>query len=169
MHGKASRASGRRGGRLEISMLGQIPTPIRIVVPAILLAALLHAQSVRAEIRIAGGADAVQVEARDAPVEEVLSGLRARFGLQYRNAASLDRRVSGTYEGSLQRVVRRLLEGYDFVLKSESGTVEVVVVGAGKPGGARPAPALAPAASAATAAPTAAPPPVPPTRKRRAH
>jgi hypothetical protein len=138
-------------------MLGHIHTPLAALVTAVLL---LHGQSVRAEVRIAGREDAVQVEARDAPVEEVLSGLRASFGLQYRSGTSLDRRVSGTYEGSLQRVVRRLLEGYDFVLKSEDGAVEVVVVGAGKPGEARPAPASTPAS---------VPPAVPPTRKRRAH
>src|SRR5262245_52149808 len=91
----------------------QMRGKMQIVIPIILLAML--AQSVHAEVRIGGGADAMTVEARDAPVEEVLSRLRARFGLRYRNSASLDRRVNGTYHGSLEHVVRRLLEGYDFV------------------------------------------------------
>jgi hypothetical protein len=126
-------------------MPGQLQTPMPMVVPAILLAALLHAQSACAEVRITGNAEAVRVEAHDAPVEEVLSGLRASFSLQYRSIASLDRRVTGTYQGPLQRVVRRLLEGYDFVLKTENGTVEVVVIGGtGKPGAAGAAPGPTP-------------------------
>lgn len=84
------------------------------------------------------------VEARDASVEEVLSGLRARFGLRYRNSASLDRRVNGTFQGSLERVVRRLLEGYDFVLKTNSDTFEVLVIGTAKSGGAQSAPSATP-------------------------
>ncbi len=137
-------------------MPGQIRTPTAVLLPAILLAALLHGASARAEVRIAGAADAIQVEARDAPLEEVLSALRANFGLRYRSGATLDRRVSGIYEGPLQRVVSRLLEGYDFVLKSEAGVVEVLVVGGGQTGQARPSPVPAPS-------------PVPPTPRRRGH
>ncbi len=115
-------------------MSRHIYPPARLLVPAILLAALLHAQSVRAEVRIAGVADAVRVDARDAPIEEVLAALGQSFGLRYRSTASLDRKVTETYEGSLPRVVRRLLEGYDFILKTQSGTVEVVVIGTAKLG-----------------------------------
>jgi hypothetical protein len=117
----------------------QIHVPTSLLVPAILLAALLHAHSVRAEVRIAGGPNAVQVETRDAPIEEVLAALGKSFGLHYRSTASLNRRVTGTFEGPLQQVVRRLLEGYDFVLKTNSGNLEVVVIGVAKRE-ARPAP-----------------------------
>src|SRR5215207_3554898 len=65
--------------------------------------------SVRAEVGISGPSEAIQFEVRDAPVQEVLAALRASFGLQYRAVGVLDRRISGTYEGSLQRVVRRVL------------------------------------------------------------
>jgi hypothetical protein len=120
----------------------QIHAPARLLVPAILLAALFPAPSVRADARITGEPDAVRVEARDAPVEEVMAALGASFGLRYRSTASLSRRITGTYEGSLQRVVPRLLDGYDFVMKSSSGGVEVMVYGVVKPGEA-PAPRAA--------------------------
>jgi hypothetical protein len=105
-----------------------------ILLPAILVASFLYVHSVRGEVRVAGHPEAVQVEARDAPVQEVLAALNASFGLQYRGVASLDRRISGTYEGPLQRVVRRLLDGYDFIAKMDAGTVEVVIIGAAVPG-----------------------------------
>jgi hypothetical protein len=63
-------------------MSRHICPPVRLLVPAIVLAALLHAQSVRAEVRIAGVADAVRVDARDAAIEEVLAALRQSFGLR---------------------------------------------------------------------------------------
>jgi hypothetical protein len=120
----------------------------RVVVPAILLAALFHAHSVCAEARVTGQPDTVRVEARDAPVEEVLAALGASFGLHYRSTMSLSRRVTGTYVGSLQRVVSRLLIGYDFVMKTDSGSVEVMVYGMAKPDEAGPAPTTAQAPTA---------------------
>jgi hypothetical protein len=101
-----------------------------ILLPAILVASFVHVHSVRGEVRVAGHTEAVQVEARDAPVQDVLAALNTSFGLQYRGVASLDRRISGTYEGSLQQVVRRLLDGYDFIVKMDARTVEVVIIGA---------------------------------------
>jgi hypothetical protein len=105
----------------------------RLLIPAVLLAALFHAHSVRAEARVTGQPDNVRVEARDSSVEEVLAALGASFGLRYRSTASLGRRITGTYAGSLQRVVTRLLNGYDFVMKTDSGSVEVAVYGVANP------------------------------------
>ena len=99
------------------------------LVTAILLAALCHAQSVRAEARISGAPDAVRVEADDASVDEVMAALGASFDLRYRSPVSLTRRVTGTYEGSLQNVVARLLDGYNFVLRTGSEGVEAWVYG----------------------------------------
>jgi hypothetical protein len=123
----------------EYSMPRQIHIGGRLPVVAILLAALLHAHSVGAETGITGEPDAVRVEARDASLEEVLAALKASFGLHYRSSASLDRRVNGKYEGPLQRVVTRLLEGYDFVVKNRAGNIEVIVFGMAKSGVIPPA------------------------------
>jgi hypothetical protein len=112
----------------------QIHAPAWLAVTAILFATLLHADFVRAEARVSGVPDAVLVEARDAAVDEVMAALNTTFGLQYRSPASLSRRVSGTYEGSLQRVVALLLDGYDYVMKTDAGVVEVWVYGSVKPG-----------------------------------
>ncbi len=130
----------------------QFDGPAPLLVTAILLAALFHAQSVRAEARISGEPDAVRVEARDASVDEVMAALVASFDLRYRSPASLTRRVTGTYEGSLQQVVGRLLDGYNFVLRTGSEGVEAWVYGAVGAGGvlltpravevAKPAPAV---------------------------
>jgi hypothetical protein len=111
----------------------------------------------RAEVHVQGVPDAVVVDARDASVEDVLEALGTSFGLQYRGADALQRRISGTYRGSLQHVVRRVLDGYNFVLKTDDDEIEVVVIGgetsgAGGAGlGATPAAVGQPAAKASTA------------------
>ena len=117
-----------------------IHAPARLLLTAILLAASLHVRSVRAEVSVSGEADAVQIEVRDAPIDEVMAALGASFGLQYQSPAALSRRVTGTYEGSLQRVIARLLDGYDFVIRTDPEGVEVRVYGGVKAGEAVLAP-----------------------------
>ena len=108
---------------------------LRKLVLTIWLSALLQVtQPVRAEVRVTGQADAVTVETREASVDEVLAALRASFNLQYRTSGPLNRVITGTYTGSLQQVITRLLEGLNYVLQSSAGGRELIVVG---PGAAR--------------------------------
>ncbi|MBI2715618.1 MAG: hypothetical protein HYX37_14380 [Rhizobiales bacterium] len=106
------------------------------LVLAIWLAALLQtfAQPVLAEVRVSGPADAVIVETREASVEEVLAALGASFNLHYRTSGALNRVLTGTYTGSLQRVIARLLEGHNYVMQSSAGGGELIVVGTGVAG-----------------------------------
>ena len=132
-------------------MLRKIHAPVWLTVTALLLAALLHAKPVCAEAHVSGTPDAVRVDAHDAAVDEVMAELGESFGLQYCSPASLNRRITGTFEGSLQQVVTRLLSGYDFVMKTDPSGVEVWVYGA-KAGEAVTAPRPAAAAKPVPAA-----------------
>jgi hypothetical protein len=104
-----------------------------LLLTATLIVALFPAYSARAEVRITATADVVRVEAHDASVEEVLSALHDKFGVQYRSTEPLQARISGIYEGPLQRVVARLLAGYDFFVKGQAGTITAVIIGRGAP------------------------------------
>src|SRR3954469_22183043 len=152
----------------------------RVLVAAVLLAGSLHAQSVCADVRVTGAPEAIRLEAHDAPGREVLAALNASFGLRYRGDAGVDRRISGTYQGSLARVVRRLLDGYDFIMAADIVTadadtdadadsddgsfevIEVIVIGAAAPGEARLAPVP-------VAAPQTTPTDPTPQRRRRSN
>ena len=113
----------------------------------------------RAEVQVQGGPDAVVIDAHDASVEDVLEALGMSFGLQHRGAGALQRRISGTYRGSLQHVVRRVLDGYNFIVKTDDDDIEVVVIG-----GDRSGTGTAGMAGATAAAPV---PPKPATAKDR--
>ena len=91
---------------------------------------LFHVLPIHAEARISGSSDALQIEAQDASIDEVLNALESRFGLHYRAMAALDRRMTGAYAGSLRRVLKRLLDGFDYVVKVNSGTLDVIIIGA---------------------------------------
>src|SRR5262249_39371761 len=82
-----------------------------------------------AEMRIEGHAKSMTVEATDAPLEEVLAGLSAALNVRIRTSKSLNTLVSGTYRGSLQEVVGRLLAGQDYVIKYAADAVEVTILG----------------------------------------
>jgi hypothetical protein len=89
----------------------------------------LQPRSAQAETRISGGPETVRVEAREASLDEVLGALAGKFQIQYRASVPLDRTISGTFSGSLSRVVARLLDGYDRVVKRDGSGLEIVILG----------------------------------------
>jgi hypothetical protein len=91
----------------------------------LVVAPLGSAQS--ADVRVQGSADAVRVEARDATATEILAALASRFALSYRG--STDSRFNGTFKGPLLEVVKRVLDGYNYVINTRDDGVDVVVVG----------------------------------------
>jgi hypothetical protein len=85
--------------------------------------------SVLAEAQVQGSPEAMRIETQNSSIEEVLAALGNAFDVRYRSSANLAKQLSGTYEGSLQRVVARVLEGYDFVLRNNKGKIEITVLG----------------------------------------
>jgi len=94
----------------------------------ILMIGLLNAPT-KAETILAGDKADLRLAISDASVAEVLSALEAKYDLSFRARAPLDHRLSGSYSGSLERVVSRLLNGYDFIIKTEAEHLEVTVIG----------------------------------------
>lgn len=82
-----------------------------------------------ASAQVSGTAQSVSVDAQNSSVKEVLSALGRTFKLRFQSTANLDRPISGTYQGSLQRVVARLLEGYNFIIQTDHGNLQITVLG----------------------------------------
>jgi hypothetical protein len=117
-------------GRAEIQVRGDAPTPVL------------------AEIQVSGSPESVTVEARDTSVEDSLAALSRAFDMDYQSSIELDKRLYGTYVGPLSRVVTRILQGYNFILKTDSGSILVTVVGTPASLTANPAPQRRPASGA---------------------
>jgi hypothetical protein len=79
-----------------------------------------------AAVDITGSRDRLRVQAKDAPLNDILAVLRDRYGLVYRSHSFLNEPVSGEYNGSLESIVGQLTRRYDHALKIKNGVVELV-------------------------------------------
>jgi len=91
-------------------------------------ALLVTATTVHADVRVSGDVGAVQLDASRSNVAEVLSALEAAFRLRVNTSIVLDRPIGGTYSGSLAQVLPRILQGYNYVIRSQPTEVEVTVI-----------------------------------------
>ena len=94
--------------------------------------AALHGSAVRAEIRLQGPADAIQLEAHDATVAEILDALHARFDMRFRGPIA-SRQISGTYGGPIRHILSRVLDRYNYMIVSHGASIEVVLLSAASP------------------------------------
>jgi hypothetical protein len=124
-----------------------------------------------AEVQVHGTPEATRLKVQGDSIDEVLAALGKAFDLRWRTPSPLDKPLTGTYEGSLNRVLARVLEGYNFVLKASDGRIEITVLGArggtavagaGAPSVGTPAAASRPAAPWPPAVKANPAPPSPP-------
>ena len=119
------------------------PNPLTRVPPwlralLLMLPLLVCAAPARSEVSVEGTAAALRIKAEQATLSEVLGALETRLGVRHSALIALDDvKVGGTYSGTLEDVLRRLLAGLNYVIKTQEEVVEVVIVG--RPGDA-PAP-----------------------------
>jgi hypothetical protein len=71
----------------------------------------------------------VHLEVHLTTIDAVLSALRAAYHISYGSSVALDETRDGTYAGSLRRVISRLLDGYDYVIKQQNTALEVDIFG----------------------------------------
>jgi hypothetical protein len=104
--------------------------PGRFLLLAIAAGALLSGggNAAQAQIMVNGEADSTHVEVRDVPLREVLAALQAKFNLRYRSDDALEIRKTGIYNGPLQRVAARMLDGYDFAMKISPQGIDLLVL-----------------------------------------
>jgi hypothetical protein len=119
----------KRTGRSKPRGLSSFCVPMTI---ALGFAAAIAPTMVLAEVQVRGNPSAVNVVAQNASIEEILISLSSAFDVKLRSSANLEKQLTGTYRGSLQQVLTRVLDGYDFILKSEKGGAVITVLGSGK-------------------------------------
>jgi hypothetical protein len=108
-----------------------------------------------AAAQVSGSPQNVSVDAQNSSLKDILSALGKQFNVHYQSTANLDKQLSGTYEGSLRRVVARLLEGYNFIITTNQDMIEVTVLGTqGLQTGGAPSPVTGSNAAAQAAQPS---------------
>jgi hypothetical protein len=91
--------------------------------------AALSATQADAEVRVLGDRDEMQVRVENETVGHVLEALGQSVDLRCRSAAPLDKVIGGSFSGSLEQVLSRVLAGYDFVVRYDIQSAELLVVG----------------------------------------
>jgi hypothetical protein len=129
----------------------------RLVLSVIMVSLVVaaYAASARAEIRVEGSAANVHVNARDATAADVLAALTERFGLRVRGTVG-DRRIDSDFDGPLRRVIARVLDGYNYVIRTRGDGLEVMVLDTASPN-AVPPPIYAPPSPSRSGAAPASP------------
>src|SRR6201999_2798056 len=88
------------------------------------------ATAVSAEVHVEGNLNALRLTAGGDALSDVLSAFGSLSPpVTTRTSVPLNDEISGAYSGSLSRVVSRLLDGYNYVIKQESGLTEIIVFG----------------------------------------
>ena len=95
-----------------------------------------------AEVNVAGSVEAISVVSSDASISEILSAMTATFGVRYRTETALDDIVNANYSGSLKEITSRLLVDYNYIIRHDGETVEIIVFGrhGGRPPAVQPPP-----------------------------
>ncbi len=90
-----------------------------------------HRRSTPTAARYASGVTWRQFEldARRTTIADVLAALNAAFAMSYRSSIALDEEINGTYAGSLRRVISRVLDGYNYVIKQDDAKLDVIILG----------------------------------------
>ena len=98
------------------------------LIPAAVLACSLAAVA-RADVKIEGSLAAVRVTTDQEAISDVLSAFGGAFDVRYRTAIALDATAGTAYSGSFGQVISRLLNGYNYVIKMDRGSIEILVFG----------------------------------------
>jgi len=67
--------------------------------------------------------------AKGASVSKALAALSAQLNLTYTFEPGLDHPLEGDYSGTLQHVLERILDGYDYVIEISDDGIELKVLG----------------------------------------
>jgi hypothetical protein len=87
-----------------------------------------------AKVAIEGVVTALRVTTSDDALSDVLASFSTTFNVRYRTSVALDTIINGTYSGSVERVIARLLEGYGFTMEYKGEAIEISVFGRGRGG-----------------------------------
>jgi hypothetical protein len=115
-------------GRRETRHMRRKPFLYPVAMSLILLCCFAPVRAA-AEVRLSGTEDNIVLQAENATVPEILTSIQAAFNLKIELRGSTDRQFTGTYRGPVRRVLFRLLEGTDHVIRSAPGEMSIVLLG----------------------------------------
>jgi hypothetical protein len=78
-------------------------------------------------VRVRGDAAAVRLDVRRTTIADALGALNGAFNMSYRSSIVLDEEINGAYVGSLRHVIAHVLDGYNYVIRQDGATLDVII------------------------------------------
>lgn len=114
----------------RVSLWRHRPSSLKHAAAALLLATMpiVGLSAAEAGVQIKGTVKSLRVDVTKTSIAEVLSALEPKFHVRYRSELPLDDEIDGAYRGSLRRVISRLLKDYNYLVKRDGKTMEIVII-----------------------------------------
>ena len=80
-------------------------------------------------LQLQGSPAALRLDLHRTTIINVLSALRAAFHFHYQASVALDEPLNGTYAGSLEDVIARVLNGYNYVIEQDNAKFDLIIFG----------------------------------------
>jgi len=80
-------------------------------------------------LQLQGDAAELQLNLHQKTGTDALFALRTAFHVKYRSLIALNEPIDGTYAGSLEHVIARVLNGYNYVIKQDPTKLDVIIFG----------------------------------------
>ena len=81
-------------------------------------------------MEVQGTSASIHVVAQNATVSEVLRALTETVkSFHCKETINLDRVISGSYKGSVEDILGRVLREYDYIITTQGTAIEIVVIG----------------------------------------
>jgi hypothetical protein len=81
-----------------------------------------------ADVQVSGSHDRLVVQVKQASLSEILSAMESAIHIKIDLTGSNIRRFTGTYSGSIRRVLSRLLDATDYVIEPAGDSLHVRIV-----------------------------------------
>jgi hypothetical protein len=120
-------------GRLIFVRIGR-PAGLSLVMRAAVASILITCAGstlAHAEVKISGTATHLIVDAKNATMLEVVSGIEAALNTTVTLSGSTPRQFTGHYSGSVQQVLSRLLDGTSLIISSRNSGLTITLLAAG--------------------------------------
>jgi hypothetical protein len=90
----------------------------------------LRSLPAHAAVEVQGTSASIHVIAQNANVSEVLRALTETLKSFHCNeTTNIDGLINGSYKGSVEDVLGRVLRGYDYIITTQGNALEIVVIG----------------------------------------
>jgi len=107
-----------------------------------LLILLLTYSVAAADITVRYEKETISFEARETPINEILGALGAAIDREIIYPKTLSKRITGEYHGTVSYIIRRLMLGFNYTIKTSDQSIVITLLDGARASGSLDGPSL---------------------------